>query len=235
MESKQAWIIWIILGVLVNIVVIGVIVYVGAINPEDQQAPAADEKLKALSDREINDALKDTQTDARVFSDQSGDVFETTFLNLLKPMASLHGLQPFRSPDIYGGRTTVRTWIRRDGQKKSHLLNGMKYEHGSIIVPASGTYRVTVHAVMHYEGTRGRCEVSSLKVVRYNALEQKQEVVFQDKRTMSLDATEWSTEYISHIDGLVQLHAEDQIAVVVSNLSLLKSYRNDHYFVVELI
>ncbi|XP_046345308.2 uncharacterized protein LOC124125943 isoform X2 [Haliotis rufescens] len=235
MESKQAWKIGIILCVLVNIVVIGVAVYVVAIHPEDQQALAADEKLKALIDSKINDALKDTETDARVFGDQSGDILDTKFLNLLKPMASLHGLQPFRSLDIYGGRTTVRTWIRRDGQTKSHLVNGMKYEHGSIIVPASGKYRVTVHAVMHYEGTRGRCEVSSLEVVRYNALEQKQEVVFQENRTMCLDATEWSTDYLSHIGGLVQLHAEDQIAVVVSNISLLMRYRDGHYFGVDLI
>ncbi|XP_067659757.1 tumor necrosis factor ligand superfamily member 6-like [Haliotis asinina] len=221
--------------VLVNLSVIGVAVYQAFISQKDQPPAAAAQVFKQAIDSELADALKLARTSSNDGSSEIEDVPDRTFLNLLKPIASLHGLLPFDTSGIQEGKSTVRTWKTKDGLKKSEILNGMKYARGRIIVPESGTYRVTVHAMMHYEGSHGHCELVSLDVIRHDVITQKEDVIFPNKGETCPEAKEGTADHLSHVDGLVELNLGDQIYVTVSNLSLLNTYRDDHYFQVYLI
>ncbi|XP_046566306.1 uncharacterized protein LOC124274966 isoform X2 [Haliotis rubra] len=216
--------------VIANIVVFGVAVYLASTSQTDRQPAAEAQRFKDYIDSKIADAVKLAEKSFKDNSSEIKDALDLTFLNLLKPMAFLHGVGPFDESDIQGGRTTVRNWITTDGLKKAELLNGMKYARGRVIVPESGCYRVTVSAMMHYEGTRGHCKTFSLDVIRYNANTKKEEVIYRENEEMCPETKDGASDYHSHFVGLVELNPGDQIFVVVSDLSLLKTHRDDHYF-----
>ncbi|XP_046566264.1 uncharacterized protein LOC124274928 isoform X2 [Haliotis rubra] len=156
------------------------------------------------------------------------------FLNLLKPIAYFTGLDFDRYIENQHD-TAIRNWVPFVGPGGRQLkYNGMQYEHGSIIVPATGVYAVYSHVKFYTEkNRRGDTEIEfHHSIMRYNALKQTSKPALAD--TMSENKNDvidgGSLEYSSNIHGLLQLNAGDQLLVKVSHLKPLQHDRDWHYF-----
>ncbi|XP_046560646.1 tumor necrosis factor-like isoform X3 [Haliotis rubra] len=129
--------------------------------------------------------------------------------------------------------TPIRNWVPFIGPGRQLLYNGMKYENGSIIVPATGVYVVYSHVKFYTERNRQGDSESDFhhNIARYSALKQEEETVLRDviseNKNNIIDGA--SLEYSSDIHGLVQLDAGDQLMVKVSGMNPLTHDRDWHY------
>ncbi|XP_071085460.1 tumor necrosis factor-like [Haliotis cracherodii] len=161
------------------------------------------------------------------------------FLNLLKPVAHFHGLERRGLSGTTGNDTPIRTWVPFVGPGRRLLYNGMRYENGSIIIPATGVYAVYSHVKFYTEGNRrGHNETDfHHSIMRYNALKQTSKTALADavseNKNDIIDGA--SLEYSSDIHELLQLNAGDQLVVKVSRINPLRHDRDWHYFGVYMI
>ncbi|XP_071085423.1 tumor necrosis factor-like isoform X1 [Haliotis cracherodii] len=161
------------------------------------------------------------------------------FLNLLKPVAYFPGLEFRGHIGTTGNETPIRIWVPFVGPGRRLLYNGMRYENGSIIIPATGVYVVYSHVKFYTErNRRGDTETDfHHSIMRYNALEQTSTTALADavseNKNDIIDGA--SLEYSSDIHGLLQLNAGDQLVVKVSRINPLRHDRDWHYFGVYMI
>ncbi|XP_071085424.1 tumor necrosis factor-like isoform X2 [Haliotis cracherodii] len=138
-----------------------------------------------------------------------------------------------------GNETPIRIWVPFVGPGRRLLYNGMRYENGSIIIPATGVYVVYSHVKFYTErNRRGDTETDfHHSIMRYNALEQTSTTALADavseNKNDIIDGA--SLEYSSDIHGLLQLNAGDQLVVKVSRINPLRHDRDWHYFGVYMI
>ncbi|XP_046566378.1 tumor necrosis factor-like [Haliotis rubra] len=155
-------------------------------------------------------------------------------LNLLKPIAYFPGLDltGYKEADT-SEDTPIRNWVPFIGPGRQLLYNGMKYENGSIVVPATGVYVVYSHVKFYTEKNRQGDSESDFhhNIARYSALKQEEETVLRDviseNKNNIIDGA--SLEYSSDIHGLVQLDAGDQLMLKVSGMKPLTHDRDWHY------
>ncbi|XP_067668951.1 tumor necrosis factor-like isoform X2 [Haliotis asinina] len=162
-----------------------------------------------------------------------------TFWNLLTPIAYFPGLD-FDGHIENQNDTAIRNWAPFVGPGGRQLkYNGMEYENGSIIVPATGVYVVYSHVKFYTEKNhRDDTEIDfHHSVMRYDAVKQTSQPALAD--TMSENKNDvidgGSLEYSSNIHGLLQLNAGDQLVVALSQLKPLQHDRDWHYFGVYMI
>ncbi|XP_046345194.2 uncharacterized protein LOC124125860 [Haliotis rufescens] len=156
------------------------------------------------------------------------------FLNLLKPIAYFPGLDFSHTDDKTLTDTPLRNWVPFVGPERQLLYNGMKYENGSITVPATGVYAVYSHIKFYTERNNHDDAESDFhhSITRYSALKQNGEAVLRnvisENKNSIIDGA--SLEYSSDVHGLVQLDAGDQLLVKVSGMNPLRHDRDWHYF-----
>ncbi|XP_046345282.2 tumor necrosis factor-like [Haliotis rufescens] len=161
------------------------------------------------------------------------------FLNLLKPVAHFPGLEFRGLNGTTRNDTPIRTWVPFVGPGRRLLYNGMRYENGSIIIPATGVYAVYSHVKFYTERNRRGDNETDFhhSIMRYNALKHTNKTALADavseNKNDIIDGA--SLEYSSDIDGLLQLNAGDQLVVKVSKIKPLRHDRDWHYFGVYMI
>ncbi|XP_071099680.1 uncharacterized protein [Haliotis cracherodii] len=148
------------------------------------------------------------------------------FLNLLKPVAHISGLDF----DI----VTTGHSANPDGSDRKLLYNGMSYENGSITVPAAGVCHITSHVKFYVEDNRKDdkpLQTFQQQVVRYSASSKTQIVLFENAVTECKDGINDGAhmEYPSDASGLAQLDAGDNVIVRVSHFDLLQHDRDWHF------
>ncbi|XP_071084739.1 tumor necrosis factor-like [Haliotis cracherodii] len=160
------------------------------------------------------------------------------FLNLLKPIAYLTGLD-FLGHIENVNETSIKIWVPFVGPGRQLLYNGMWYENGSFIIPATGVYVVYSHVKFYTEKNhRGDTETDfQHSIMRYNTLKQTSTTALADavseNKNDIIDGA--SLEYSSDIHGLLQLNAGDQLVVKVSRINPLRHDKDWHYFGVYMI
>ncbi|XP_046559536.1 uncharacterized protein LOC124268585 [Haliotis rubra] len=99
----------------------------------------------------------------------------------------------------------------------------MRYENGSITVPAPGVYHITSHVKFYIEDNRKDdkpLQTFRHQVVRYSASSQTHVVLFENAVTECKEGINDGAhlEYPSDAGGLAQLDAGDNIIVKLSHL-----------------
>ncbi|XP_071085704.1 uncharacterized protein [Haliotis cracherodii] len=183
--------------------------------------------------------LSDNDNDTRKLKDSRRPSTSAAFLNLLKPVAFLTGLDFSGHTGTKDYDTPIKTWVPFVGPGRQLLYNGMTYENGSITIPATGVYVVYSHVKFYTERNRRGDKETDFQhsIMRYNALEQTRKTALAD--TVSENKNDIiegaSLEYSSDIHGLLQLNAGDQLLVKVSKMEPLMHDRDWHYFGAYLI
>ncbi|XP_046559532.1 uncharacterized protein LOC124268579 isoform X1 [Haliotis rubra] len=105
-------------------------------------------------------------------SDVDGeDYLDLQQLNLLKPISHFSGLDfDKETADRGKNLTTLRNWANPDGSDRKLLYNGMRYENGSITVPAAGVYHITSHVKFYIEDNRKDDKPSRHSSTRLSAI-----------------------------------------------------------------
>nr|ADP24261.1 tumor necrosis factor alpha [Haliotis diversicolor] len=189
-----------------------------------------DEQLTKLTD----DGTGDSKRKAILQEVRKQPDMKPAILNLLKPVAYLTGLD-FDGRIESENDTFVRNWVPFVAHGGRQLMsNGMRYDHGSIIVPTPGVYAVESHVKFYTENNRRReTEIDfHHSIMRYNAIKQTSQPALADIMSENKnDVIEGGClEYSSNIHGLLELNAGDQLIVKVSHLKPLQHDRDWHYF-----
>ncbi|XP_046559533.1 uncharacterized protein LOC124268579 isoform X2 [Haliotis rubra] len=99
------------------------------------------------------------------------DYLDLQQLNLLKPISHFSGLDfDKETADRGKNLTTLRNWANPDGSDRKLLYNGMRYENGSITVPAAGVYHITSHVKFYIEDNRKDDKPSRHSSTRLSAI-----------------------------------------------------------------
>ncbi|XP_071085889.1 uncharacterized protein [Haliotis cracherodii] len=160
-------------------------------------------------------------------------------LNLLVPVAHFSELDFRGHTGTNENGTLLRNWVTFVWPRRQLFVNGMRYGHGSIIIPATGVYVVYSHVKFYTERNhRGDTETDfHHSIMRYNALEQTRKTALADtvseNKNDIIDGAR--LEYFSDIHGLLQLNAGDQLIVKVSRVDASEYFGDWHYFGAYLI